>query len=113
MITCAAPNLRAQPSNLFNRCDGNIKVILSAQELAEIHRKRDRRIFDVAVQNGVEALVLGAFGCGAFYNDPVTVADVMLSLVNEYSRSFKVIEFAVYCPPSDDTNFRIFDAKIQ
>lgn len=112
VITCAAPNLRDRPSNRFNSGDGNEKAALSNQELAELHKKRDRRIFDVAVQNNVDVLVLGAFGCGAFYNDPATVADVMLALAKEYAHCFKVIEFAVYCPPFDDTNFRIFNAKV-
>ncbi|MBQ9280934.1 MAG: TIGR02452 family protein [Treponema sp.] len=108
VITCAAPNLRPRPSNRYNSGDGDRQLLLSDEELKEVHEKRDRRIFDVALQQKVDVLVLGAFGCGAFMNKPSVVAEVMLSLAKEYARSFKVIEFAVYCPPFDDSNYREF-----
>ena len=108
VITCAAPNLRENPLNRYNSGDGRERLLLSEEELTRVHRKRDRRIFDVAVQNKVDVLVLGAFGCGAFRNSPAVVADVMLTLAKEYEHAFKTIEFAVYCPPFDDTNYRIF-----
>ena len=108
VITCAAPNLRENPLNRCNLGDGREHLLLSDDELSSVHRKRDRRIFDVAVQNKVDVLVLGAFGCGAFRNSPAVVADVMLTLAKEYEHAFKTIEFAVYCPPFDDTNYRIF-----
>ena len=111
VITCAAPNLREKPSNRFNSGDGEERLLLTDEELAKVHEKRDRRIFDVAVQNKVDVLVLGAFGCGAFRNSPAVVADVMLSLAKEYEKAFKAIEFAVYCPPFDDTNYKIFEEK--
>lgn len=113
VITCAAPNLRERPSNRYNSGDGDVRAALSNAGLADLHKKRDRRIFDVAVQQGADVLILGAFGCGAFYNDPATVADVMINLAKEYAHAFKVIEFAVYCPPFDDTNFRIFDSRVK
>ena len=111
VITCAAPNLRENPVNRYNNGDGRERLLLSDEELVSVHRKRDRRIFDVAVQNQVDVLVLGAFGCGAFRNSPAVVADVMISLAKEYEHAFKTIEFAVYCPPFDDTNYRIFTER--
>jgi len=108
VITCAAPNLRENPASRYNNGEGRERLLLSDDELTRVHRKRDRRIFDAAVQNKVDVLVLGAFGCGAFRNSPTVVADVMLTLAKEYEHAFKTIEFAVYCPPFDDTNYRIF-----
>ena len=108
MITCAAPNLRERPSNSYNSGDGDERLILNDSELQALHEKRDVRIFDVAVQQGVDVLVLGAFGCGAFRNSPSVVAKVMMNLAKKYSKAFKVIEFAVYCPPYDDSNYREF-----
>ena len=52
VITCAAPNLRAKPSNKNNTGDGSKAAILSDNEMLEIHEKRLRRILDVAVYGG-------------------------------------------------------------
>lgn len=108
VITCAAPNLRENPSNRYNSGDGDQRLILNNEELYSLHEKRDSRIFDAAASQNVDVLVLGAFGCGAFMNDPKVVAKVMLSLAKKYAHFFKTIEFAVYCPPYDDSNYRAF-----
>lgn len=108
VITCAAPNLRENPSNHCNSGDGNQRLILNNEELYSLHEKRDSRIFDAAASQNVDVLVLGAFGCGAFMNDPKVVSKVMLNLEKKYAHSFKTIEFAVYCPPYDDSNYRAF-----
>ena len=108
VITCAAPNLHENPSNRYNSGDGNQRLILNNEELYSLHEKRDSRIFDAAASQNVDVLVLGAFGCGAFMNDPKVVAKVMLSLAKKYAHFFKSIEFAVYCPPYDDSNYRAF-----
>ena len=113
VITCAAPNLRENPVSRYNSGEGSERLLLSDEELFRVHIKRDRKIFDAAVQNKVDVLVMGAFGCGAFRNSPVVVADVMLTLAKEYEYAFKTIEFAVYCPPFDDTNYRIFAERVK
>lgn len=66
VITCAAPNLRAMPSNKYNTGDGKKAAKISDKEMLEIHEKRLRRILDVAVSEGNDTVILGAFGCGAF-----------------------------------------------
>ncbi len=106
VLTCAAPNLSVYPGSNYN--GGKQKLLLTDSQLEELHKKRDRRIFDVAVQNNVDVLILGAFGCGAFSNNPEVVARVMLNLAKEYGHAFKTIEFAVYCPPYDDSNYKAF-----
>ena len=108
VITCATPNLRENPSNRYNSGDGNQRLILNNEELYSLHEKRDACIFDAAVSQNVDVLILGAFGCGAFMNDPKVVAKVMINLAKKYAHSFKTIEFAVYCPPYDDSNYRAF-----
>lgn len=100
ILSCAAPNLRENPTNKFNDCDGDKQIFLNNKEQEKLHLKRDKRIFDVAVQNEVDVLILGAFGCGAFRNNPKVVSKVMLSLANEYRFAFKTIEFAIYCKPN-------------
>lgn len=112
VITCAAPNLRERPSNLFNTGDGNIAIKISDEELQMIHEKRLRRILDLAVTNGNEVVILGAFGCGAFANNPEVVAMAAKNVVREYKHAFQVIEFAVYCSPRDEHNYKIFSKVI-
>ena len=109
VITCAAPNLRERPSNMFNTGDGNDAIKISDEDLKLIHEKRLRRILDVAAIEGNEVVILGAFGCGAFSNNPTVVARAARNMIEEYKYTFKTIEFAVYCSPRDERNYNIFE----
>ena len=113
VITCAAPNLRDKPSNRFNQGDGVKKAKISDKELLLIHEKRLRRILDIAVAEGDEVIILGAFGCGAFLNNPEVVALAAKNVIKEYLNAFKVIEFAVYCGPKDNRNFKTFERVLK
>lgn len=108
VITCAAPNLRKEPSNKMNPNAGIKPVKLSDEELKELHIKRMRRILDIAKREKEDVIILGAFGCGAFYNPPEVVAKAMKQVVEEYKYDFKVIEFAIYCSKKDIQNYEIF-----
>ena len=110
VITCAAPNLRERPSNRMNGGDGDERVKISGQDLQALHERRLRRILDVAAANGAEAIVLGAFGCGAFRNDPKVVAGAAKTVIGDYLHAFRAIEFAVYCRPGDSANYDAFHA---
>lgn len=96
VITCAAPNLRFGD------------VVISNDALKQLHKKRLRRILDIAISNGVENIVLGAFGCGAFKNDPKIVSDAVAETLKDYLFAFKIIEFAVFCRPGFELNYREF-----
>lgn len=109
VITCAAPNLRECPSNAYNSGDGNRAIKITDTELLALHEKRLRRILDVAAMEGNEAVILGAFGCGAFSNNPEVVAQAAKNVVADYRYAFKTIEFAVYCSPRDEENYRVFE----
>lgn len=109
VITCAAPNLREVPANSFNRDEGE-PIQLSDEELYKVHYKRAIKIMEVACANNVEVLILGAFGCGAFRNNPKVVAKAYKDAVEHFRHAFKEIEFAVYCPPKDPTNYNEFRA---
>ncbi len=108
VITCAAPNLRKRPSNTYNSGDGQKSLKLKDTELLAIHEKRLRRILDVAVLEKAEAVILGAFGCGAFENKPEVVAKAAKNVLGDYLHAFQDIEYAVYCTPRDETNFKTF-----
>lgn len=108
VVTCAAPNLRLMPSNAMNSGDGMKCVQLSDKELYELHVKRLSRIMDVAVAGGNEVMILGAFGCGAFENDPEVVARASKAVAEKYLNCFETIEFAIYCSPWDQQNYQRF-----
>lgn len=108
VITCAAPNLRAMPSNKHNTGDGKKAAKISDKEMLEIHEKRLRRILDVAASEGNDTVILGAFGCGAFMNKANIVAYAAKNVIKDYMHAFKNIEFAIYCSPQDDTNYKTF-----
>lgn len=108
VVTCAAPNLRFMPSNAMNSGDGINPAHITEEELLALHEKRLTRILDVAAAAGNEVVVLGAFGCGAFENDPRIVAKAAKNVVAKYRRCFETIEFAIYCAPRDEQNYRIF-----
>lgn len=56
-----------------------------------------------------DSLVLGAFGCGAFYNPPTEVAKIFATMINKYGKYFKKIGFAILCiRPSDNENLSEF-----
>ena len=113
VITCAAPNLRSRPSNIMNPGEGDTPASVDNERLAAIHEKRLERILNVAAHQGAEAVILGAFGCGAFMNDPEVVAPAMNRVVQRYRNAFKHIEFAVYARSDRDVNYSAFRTHIE
>ena len=79
VITCAAPEAM--------RMRG-----LPADYEAAITR-RIKKILDVAAKEGVEVLILGAWGCGAFKNPSEVVARSFHTQLRNYN--FEVVEFAL------------------
>ncbi len=113
VITCAAPNLRNNPSNQYNRGDGHKQIMMKDKDLLVLHEKRLRRILEVALSEGCDTIILGAFGCGAFQNSPEVVAMANRNVIKDYLHAFKNIEYAVYCSPRDDRNFKIFERVLK
>lgn len=67
IITCAAPNKYAAQKYQNVSDEENEKVL----------RKRLLFIRDIVTDQGVDTLILGAFGCGVFGQNPQQVADLM------------------------------------
>lgn len=83
---------------------------ITDDELLAIHEKRFTRILDIALTNNNDVVILGAFGCGAFENNPGVVATAAKNVVEKYIHAFRVIEFAVYCSPRDSHNYDVFSS---
>ncbi|MBQ3444016.1 MAG: TIGR02452 family protein [Selenomonadaceae bacterium] len=100
VLTCTAPNLRANPNNFMNA--GNSKPLkVSEDELYEIHLRRAEKILMVVAYHGADIFVGGAFGCGAFQNNPYVVAESYKEAVKKFNGYFQEIVFAIYCSPRD------------
>ena len=109
VISCAAPNLRDKPNNGWcNQGESNTSAKISDEELFKIHKERAEFIFNIAKENNIRNLVLGAFGCGAFKNNPEVVAKAYKEVLKEFDGYFENIEFAIYCSKYDAQNYIIF-----
>jgi uncharacterized protein (TIGR02452 family) len=88
----------------------NAKVLLECgvheSDITPVFKNRIRKILSVAADNNEENLILGAWGCGAFGNNPVIVARLFKEvLTKEFSKSFKQVFFAINKPDSNYTAF--------
>ncbi|MDE5884085.1 MAG: TIGR02452 family protein [Oscillospiraceae bacterium] len=111
ILTCAAPNLRRKPYNAMNPGKGGSALQLLDRELSELHYQRAKHMLAVALAHHVEILVLGAFGCGAFQNNPYVVAQTYRKVLDEpeFKNKFRHIVFAVYTTSRDRENFQAFE----
>ncbi|GMI24751.1 hypothetical protein TrCOL_g1573 [Triparma columacea] len=82
-ITSPAPNARQA-----------LKCNVTLTKIQEVFKTRFDRVLAVAVAGGYEGLVLGAWGCGVFGNDPQFVAFTMMKLLTtKYKNKFKIVSF--------------------
>lgn len=84
----------------------NKSIMQEEIDLAPVFVNRFKSILAAAKVNGAENVVLGAFGCGVFGNDPYVVANAAKEALKDFS--FKTVEFAVYCSKWDSTNYEAF-----
>lgn len=96
MVAAAAPNIRfakevAEPELIYN----TIKTIFVAPRYT---------------QPEVNTLVLGAFGCGAFGNDPKEIAELFVRALmsDNLGPLYKEIHFAIPKLAPTDNNYEVF-----
>ena len=103
VITCAAPN--------FSAATKYQKV--SRQENNRILISRIQFVLDIAMDNNVGTLILGAYGCGVFGQNPREVALIFKNLLESGHYNFNEVIFAI---PKDGTNYeefeRVFNERI-
>lgn len=85
IITCAAPNIGAASKYCGISSTENQQALIS----------RCKLVLDIAQQNMVDVLILGAFGCGVFRQNPYTVANTFKYLLDLNMYRFKRVIFAI------------------
>lgn len=100
VITCAAPYLAKRKHT-------------NGAALFNLFKSRVKNIFEAARDNNVDYLILGAFGCGAFKNPPLIVAEAFLQTIKEqnYFKDFKQIVFAIKPTGVDCPNLSTFSRQ--
>jgi uncharacterized protein (TIGR02452 family) len=102
-ITSAAPNAGAvaenQPQDL--------------PRIAEVLRRRSEYVLALAAAHGYKQLVLGAWGCGVFRNDPAMVADAFVALLRGPWRGrFDRVLFSVLDTSASQETFAAFQRAV-
>lgn len=102
-ITSAAPNAGA----VANNHPADLPVI------PDTLYRRGRLVLALAAHHGYENLVLGAWGCGVFKNDPAMVAKTFARLLrNEgWAQRFVRVRFSVFDVSRDREVYRAFESE--
>jgi uncharacterized protein (TIGR02452 family) len=103
-ITSPAPNAGAV---MRNEPENRARVTPTLTERAS-------KVLALSASRGCDALVLGAWGCGVFQNDPATVARVFAEQVSPgapFARLFRHILFAVYDTSRERSVYGAFERR--
>lgn len=78
--------------------------------ILDVMKSRIAKILSLAIVYNHEVLILGAFGCGVFKNEPDDIARIFKELLSEerFRQAFKKILFAVYDPTPTKENYTPF-----
>jgi len=107
VITAACPNYRAAINHIQSR-----KISITDYKVAL--QKRCNAILEVAARNNVDHLILGAFGCGVFRNNPYLVAESFASSLNKnYRTRFDCIEFVIPDATHNNKNYKAFESILK
>ena len=103
VITAPAPNL------------GFLDYKSGSPEIVEVMKERIRRVLTIAAIKGCTTVILGAWGCGAFYHDAKDVSQEFYDVLYEegFLKYFKKVVFSVYVNPklTSTYNYKIFFDK--
>ena len=97
VITCAAPNKSAAQKYQNVSDEENTKAL----------RSRIKFVLDIAKDNYVDTLILGAYGCGVFGQDAREVASIFKEYLSTTHICFDKVVFAI--PKGKDGNYQAFE----
>lgn len=101
VITAPAPNAGAVAQN----------EPANSRHIESTLRHRAEIVLSIAAAHEVDRLVLGAWGCGVFRNDPRTVAGIFAELLKppgKFAGVFTEIVFAVFDRTEGEATYRAF-----
>lgn len=104
VITAPAPNageiLRRDPE--------------AGAEIEAVYRRRAGLVLALAAQQGVEDLVLGAWGCGVFRNQPAQAAAAFKHWLDKppVRHAFRTVRFSIYDPGANKSTLSAFSAAV-
>lgn len=88
VITCAAPNTSAY----LRYYDPEMKDF---QKIYEVIKSRIEFIISTVSCFDIDTLILGAYGCGVFGNDPSLIASLFIDSLIQHNAYFRKIIFAI------------------
>lgn len=94
VITCASPNKKAAQKYCYVSDHKNYEALES----------RIKFVLDMAEENNIDVIILGAYGCGVFGQDPIEVANLFKQEL--MGRNFKKAIFAI--PKGKNGNYDAF-----
>lgn len=96
----------------------NAGVVLSREpdalpKIEAALRRRAGLVLAVAVDNGHRTVLLGAWGCGVFHNDPALVADAFGRWLesDKFAGAFDRVVFAIYDRSKEQTTLSAFTQR--
>lgn len=94
-LTAAAPNRKA--------------IFSGTERILPLFASRIEKVLSIGVAQKFDALILGAWGCGAFGNDPNQIAPLFAQALNgQFKGAFAHVAFAVLDPSEDDAMIEPF-----
>ncbi|WP_043651761.1 TIGR02452 family protein [Nocardia thailandica] len=90
---------------------GELRKREDALDVREVLAERALRVLAVAARHEVRELVLGAWGCGVFANDPAEVAEAFAAGLRRYGAAFDRVVFAVWDRRTPSPNRAAFEAR--
>lgn len=92
----------------------NLNGLDRPSNYSEIMQDKIDQIFKSAVDNNCVNVVVSAFGCGVFKNDPDEVSKMFIESINKYMGYFNNICFSILNDRnSNGSNFEIFEKNIK
>ncbi|MBD2770034.1 TIGR02452 family protein [Hymenobacter sp. BT664] len=84
-------------------------------ELLPTMRRRLRLVLAAAARHGIDTLILGAWGCGVFANDPMQIAELFAEALAEPNirGRFRRLDFAVHDPKPPQAVLQAFERILE